>query len=104
MEHIKQFEKRVGCDVGYGAKVNLRPVNDEGCVGVDGIDKTYTLIQMIELAYKMPEKPNILIKAGPNAKWYIKKYDPSVIDEEIEKQKSWRDISRCTMYVIEWDK
>lgn len=50
----------------------------------------------------MEQKPNILIKAGPNAKWYIKKYDPRVIEEEIEKQ-SWRDVSRCTMYIIEWD-
>jgi hypothetical protein len=103
MNHVRLFQKRVGCDVGYGTKVSLHPASGEGCVGVEGIDKNYTLDQMLELAYKMPEKPNILIKAGPNAKWYIKKYDPSVIDEEIEKQRKWRDISRSVMYIIEWD-
>ena len=103
MEHVKQFEKHIGCSVGYGPATNLYPANGEGRVGAEGIDKTYTLGQMIELAYKMPEKPNILIKAGPNAKWYIKKYDPSVIKDEIEKQKKWRDISNQIMWIIEWD-
>ena len=102
MEHIKQFQKRQGVDVGYNSS-NLHPANGEGRVGVRGINKDFTLVQMIELAYKMEQKPNILIKAGPNAKWYIKKFDPSVIEKEIEKQQSWRDVSRCTMYVIEWD-
>jgi hypothetical protein len=102
MEHIRQIQKRIGCDVGYNSS-NLHPANAESRVGVSGIDKNFTLGQMIEIAYKMEEKPNILIKAGPNAKWYIKKFDPNVIEEEIEKQRSWRDISRCTMYIIEWD-
>ena len=57
---------------------------------------------VMKLAYKMDEKPNILIKAGPNAKWYMKKVHPSKIDEAIEKQ-TWRDTSRCTMYIIRWD-
>ena len=102
MDNIKQFQKRLGCDVGYNSS-NLHPTNGEGRVGVSGIDKNYTLGQILELAYKMEQKPNILIKAGPNAKWYIKKFDPSVIEEEIEKQNSWRDITRCTMYIVEWD-
>jgi hypothetical protein len=103
MEHIRMLQKRNGCDVGYNSS-NLHPSDGEGRAGVSGIDKNFTLGQMIDLAYKMEEKPNILIKAGPNAKWYIKKFDPNVIEEEIEKQRSWRDISRSTMYVIEWDK
>lgn len=102
MEHIKQFQKKPGCDIGYHNS-NLHPINREGCVGASGLDKNLTLAQIIEIAYKMTEKPNILIKAGPNAKWYIKNMDPSIIEEEIEKQRSWRDISRCTMYIIEWD-
>ncbi len=53
------------------------------------------------LAYHMDEKPNIIIKAGPNAKWYIKKCHPDTLEREIEKQK-WRNVSRCTMYVINW--
>ena len=102
MEHVKQFQKRQGVDVGYNNS-NLHPVNGEGRVGASGINKDYTLVQMIDLAYRMEQKPNILIKAGPKAKWYIKKFDPRVIQEEIEKQQNWRDVSRCTMYIIEWD-
>lgn len=101
MEHIKQITKRVGADVGYHSS-NLHPANREGCVGKSGIDKNYTLGQVIELAYKMDEKPNIIIKAGPNAKWYLKRFSLDSINEEIERQQ-WRDLSRSTMYVIEWD-
>ena len=46
--------------------------------------------------------PNIIIKAGPNAKWYMKKVHVDEIDNEIEKQK-WRNTSRCTMFIIDWD-
>ena len=48
------------------------------------------------------KKPNVIIKAGKNAKWYIKKIPPNEIDNAIEKQK-WRDTSRCIMYIIVWD-
>jgi hypothetical protein len=102
MEHIKQFEKRNGCDVGYHNS-NLHPANGEGRVGKAGINKNFTLGQILELAYKMEEKPNIIIKAGPNAKWYIKKFETNIIEEEILKQRNWRDISKSTMYIIEWD-
>ena len=107
MDHIRYFEKRRGVDVGY-TESNLHPANGEGRVGKAGIDKNYTLIQMIDLAYRMGERPNIIIKSGPNAKWYLKKFDPEIIDSakwylEIEKQNRWRDISRCTMYIINWE-
>jgi len=102
MEYIKKFEKRHGADVGYHNSV-IQPVNDEGCVGKRGIDKSYTLEQVVALAYKIKEKPNIIIKGGPNAKWYLKRYATDVIEQEIEKQQIWRDISRCTMWIIEWD-
>jgi len=103
MEHFKNIEKREGCDVGwYGSYGDLHPKDREGCVGASGIDKTYTLDMVIKLAYKMDDKPNIIVKAGPNAKWYLKKVPPSKIDEAIEKHK-WRDSSRSTMYIITWD-
>ena len=101
MEFIKSFQKRIGVDIGY-TNDNLHPINKEGCVGKSGIDKNFTLTQMIELAYSMKEKPNIIIKAGPNAKWYIKKFDVKILENEIKKQ-SWRDTSRCIMYIIEWE-
>jgi len=102
MEHFKNIQKRKGVDAGYHESP-IHPVNGVGRVGKGGMDKHLTLVQMIEIAYNMEQKPNILIKAGPNSKWYIKKFDPSVLDNEIEKQKSWRDVSRYTMYIIDWD-
>lgn len=101
MEHIAQFKKLNGSDIGFTSD-NIYPENGNRRVGRHGLDKTLNLDQIIEMAWTMEEKPNILIKAGPNAKWYLKKFDPRVIDDEIEKQ-NWRDTSRCTMYIIEWD-
>jgi hypothetical protein len=88
-----------GCDVRYGA--NLHPPDREGCVGKQGLDKKYTLAQVVALAQRMPEKPNIIIKAGANAKWYLKKCAPAAVEREVG-QNNWRDVSRCLMYVIDW--
>ena len=101
MEYVKNFQKRRGVDAGYHESP-IHPVNGDLRVGKRGLDKNLTLVQMIEIAYNMEQKPNILVKGGPNAKWYIKKFDPSILDSEIKKQ-SWRDTSRCTMYIIEWE-
>ena len=101
MEHVKKIEQRKGVDVGYNGS-NIQPIDREGCVGASGIDKSYTLDMVMKLAYKLDNKPNIIIKAGPNAKWYMKKVHVDEIDNEIEKQK-WRDTSRCTMFIIDWD-
>lgn len=101
MENIKSIEKRKGVDIGYNNS-NISPLNREGCIGTNGIDKNYTFEMVLDLAYKMDIKPNIIVKAGPNAKWYIKKCPKELIDAEIIKQQ-WRDTSRCIMYIIEWD-
>ena len=102
MEHVKkQIKIREGVDVGYNGS-NIQPIDREGCVGASGIDKSYTLDMVMNLAYKMADKPNIIIKGGKKAKWYMKKVPVNKIDEAIEKQK-WRDTSRCTMYIIVWD-
>ena len=50
----------------------------------------------------MENKPNIIIKAGPNAKWYLKRFPINLLEIEINKQK-WRDTTRCVMYIIECD-
>ena len=70
MEHIASLEKRIGADLGYHES-NLRPANDEGCVGKSGLDKSLSLERVVEIAYKMDEKPNVIIKAGPRAMWYL---------------------------------
>lgn len=99
MDYIKKFEKIHGVDIGYNNSI-LRPLNDVGCIGKNGIDKNYTLEQIIVLAYEI--KANIIVKAGKNAKWYLKKCDRDIIDAEIQKQ-NWRDTSRATMWIIEWE-
>ena len=106
MEHVACIRPRKGCDVNW--KKNLHPENREGCVGKEGIDKSYTLEQMVELAYKMEEKPNILTKAGINAKWYMKKIEPRDIESEIKivtqrkSHPSPEQLANYTMYIIEW--
>ena len=102
MNHVKKIEIRTRQDIGYHID-NLHPLDREECVGSAGINKSLTFEQVVELAYKMEPKPNIIIKAGPNAKWYLTRFQKDVIEYEIEKQK-WRDTSRCFMYIIEWDK
>ena len=36
-------------------------------------------------------------------KWYLKQCPKDEIEREIKKQQDWRDVSRSTMYIIEWD-
>jgi len=105
MDHFALIVKRRGCDVG-GKNTNMHPVNGEGCVGVDGIDKTFTLERLIDIAYRTPGKPNIIVKAGPNAKWYLKNIPPHLIEEKIQetKRSSWhKDIHNRVMYIIKWE-
>jgi hypothetical protein len=100
MEHFTNIEKRCGVDVGRGD--GLHPTYGKWRVGKEGFDKNLKLNDMIEIAYTMDNpRPNIIIKAGKNAKWYLKYCMPDKIDEKIEKNK-YRDCSRCNMYIITW--
>ena len=99
MEHIIRLERRYGVDTGYHGS-DLEPLNRVGRVGKAGIDKNYTLEQVMKLAYEI--RANIIIKAGENAKWYLKRCLPNEIDDKIEKQK-WRDMKGYKMWIIEWE-
>lgn len=98
MENIRTIEKRNGVDIGYHES-NLQPID---CVGKSSINETFTLEHVIKIAYKMDPRPNIIIKAGPRAKWYLKRFLSDNINMEIKKQQ-WRNISRAIMLNIEWD-
>ena len=101
MENIKRFEKITGEDVGFGD--NLHPHDGEGRVGKHGLDKTLELHQVIRIAYeKVTPRPNIIVKGGKNAKWYLKRIDLSSITDKFETQ-HWRDTTRKTLWVIRWD-
>jgi hypothetical protein len=105
MELAKDVKNKKCCDVSFGK--DIEPINREGCVGKNnGIDKTYTFEQVMRLAYKMDDKPNIIVRAGKKAKWYMKKCPLNTIDEKIEKQQ-WRQKDRdqlkyYDMWIIEW--
>jgi hypothetical protein len=99
MEHVKSLEKRCGVDVGYHES-SLESLNGVGRIGKRGIDKNFSLNQMLQLAFEV--KANIIVKGGPNAKWYMKKINLTNLEEGIAKQ-AWRDTSRTTMWIINWD-
>ena len=101
MDLIKNVTKIKGVDIGYHDS-NVEPIDREGCVGKSGINKLFTFEMVLKIAYKIDDKPNIIIKAGENAKWYLKRCPKYMIDEKIQTQK-WRDTSRYVMYIIEWE-
>jgi hypothetical protein len=102
---VTKIERRDGADVGYHESP-LHPADGskdaEKRVGKRGFDKTLSLEDMIGIASRMEERPNIIVKAGLNAKWYLKRFPKESIDVEIEKQQ-WRPgVKNCTMWVVEW--
>ena len=102
MDHFTKIEKRLGCDI--GRQNDLHPKDGKWRVGKSGFDKTLKLTDMIELAHTMKDpRPNIVIKAGKNAKWYLKYCEEDKIDEKIEKTKWISQSSRCTTYIITWE-
>ena len=101
MEHVALMQKLVGVDVGFHGSCH-QPANGEGCVGKRGLDKHLPLERIVEIAYGMQEKPNIIIKAGPRAKWYLKHFPTDMIEHAIQRQ-TWRDMSRCKMWIIHWE-
>ncbi len=102
MEHIRMEHIKIDhADLKWGK--NLHPADGEGRVGKQGIDATYTLDMVKAIAYRMPEKPNIIIKSGENAKWYIKKCPKDEIAGEIEKMRNSvysENARRSTTYVL----
>ena len=89
MEHVSSFEKRFGVDIGFGNNGFLLK-----------FEKTYTLQEVMKAAHGI--KANVIIKAGKNAKWYVKSCPVDRIESEINKQR-WRDTHRATMWIIKWD-
>ena len=99
--HFKYFEIKEGCDVGFNDNI---PHPDYPFTSKTiGYPKEFTLTKMLKIAKDV--NANILIKAGKNAKWYVKCYPfGEGIQERIDKQKAWRAnrVKTCTMYCFEW--
>lgn len=97
MVYFTIVDRRDGVDIGYNGSA-LEPLNRVGCVGKAGVDKNFTLEQLMLLAHEIGA--NIIVKSGKNAKWYLKRCNPSDIEASIQKQK-WRNgTKRCTMWII----
>lgn len=77
---------------------NIKPLNNKYCVGKEGIDKNLTFPEVCELAFEV--KANIIVKGGPNAKWYLKKIDKNKIQQGIIKAKPF--IKNQSMWEVEW--
>ena len=100
MQFVHAIRHYVGCDVGYTSS-NMHPENGEHRVGRSGIDKNLSFEDVLRLARTMQPRPNVIVKGGQNAKWYMKRFLEEEIETQIQKQR-WRDTSRVDMYVITW--
>jgi hypothetical protein len=104
MDSVTKLYMYPGADVGYHESV-IHPedgTNDANKrVGKRGFDKTLTLDDMINIASRMEDPPNIIVKGGKNAKWYLKRIPKEMIEFEINKQR-WRSTDNCTMWAVEW--
>ena len=92
-----KLEIRRGVDVGYHSSNMTHPEYPES---KKGFPKDKTLEEMLVLAKDI--EANIIIKAGKNAKWYLKYFPRHELDAEIEKQ-AWRHTYRATMYIVEFE-
>ena len=104
-ELVTKIEKRIGVDVGYNESPIHPPDGSKDAekrVGKRGFMKTLTLDDMIGIASRMEERPNIIVKGGKNAKWYLKRFPKDIIEKEIENQQWRNNVKNCTMWVIEW--
>lgn len=106
MDHFQYIEKRKQSNLKHGddkhPKNSLKNVYPR--VGVSGYDKNLKLNDLIEISYNYFDnpKPNIIVKAGQNAKWYLKYCNYNDIDHEIDKV-SFNNKCKCTMYIIKWE-
>ena len=91
-----------GVDVGYKSLCERGPKKEgvDGREGVGGFNKDISFDKIIEKAQKY--HANIIVKGGPNAKWYLKYFPVEDIQTEIKKQ-AWRCHGRATMWLIEFD-
>ena len=70
-------------------------IPEKYCVGKNGFDKNLSLEQVINFIAK-PKNANFIVKPGANAKWYVKKVDFTLKNQQYFKNKN----TKC--YVIEW--
>lgn len=83
--------------------VSREGIPTEYCVGKQGFDKNLSLDEVIEFIAK-PKKANLIVKTGPNAKWYVKNISVEDATQTIKsatKNYIATDKSKC--YVVSFD-
>ena len=101
-ELVTKLEKRIGVTVGFKNTSSYDALEYEGRVGKHGFDANLRLDTMMEIASRMENRPNIIVKGGIHAKWYLHLVPSEKIDAAIDKQR-WRNNSfNSTMWIIEW--
>jgi len=101
-ELVTKMERREGSDLGQEIYPADGSKDAEKCVGARGFLKTLTLDEMIGIASRMEERPNIIVKAGDNAKWYLKRFPKDGIDAEFEKNRTRQGVKNTKLWVLEW--
>ena len=108
-EAFRCITRRPGVDVGFHN--NIQPINGEGVTGKNnGINKNFTFEMVLEIAYKIEpsKRPNIIVKAGKKAMWYLKKVPVEEIENRIKKEEEGMrgkngGLKHFQMYIIEWE-
>ena len=73
------------------------------CGGKNGFDKNWTLDDEVTKIAK-PKGANFIVKTGPNAKWYVKKVEPSRAYETLKQGNKYCTVKNpnAKCYVVEW--
>lgn len=93
-----------GCDI-YKFKhdVSRDSIPEKYCVGKNGFDKNLSLDDVIEFIAK-PKKANLIVKSGPNAKWYVKKVSVEDAKQTIKSgTKNYLSIDKSKCYVVSFE-
>jgi len=109
MDNITNIKRIPGVDVGFHN--NIKPINNEGVTGKNnGINKNFTFEMILNIAYKIEtsNRPNIIVRSGKIAMWYLKRCSIEEIPDRIKKEeegmrgKNGR-LKHFQMYIIEWE-
>jgi len=109
VDGVEQCEEYRGVDLDFKNDRNdVHPDDEYATDGKSGLLACLTLQEAINICSRMNPRPNVIIKAGPKAKWYFKgPYPRSDIGPLVEQnaKKKWRekDTARRIMYVIVWN-
>lgn len=78
-------------------------VQPEYCIGNNGFDKSLLFEEVVECIAK-PKNAHVIIKAGPNAKWYVKDIKADLAHETLKRGTKYCTVKNpnAKCYVVEW--